>query len=125
MLSESSYHTALYIYIGSASFILIYLAWWLSRHWRAGWVALAVLLAAALLLTPAYPNDTVNTMAPALIVAGFQMMTGGVEGAMHALRPLAFMSLVAVVLALLLRITIFRRSPNAPTGGKQDASRAG
>ena len=114
MLSESSYLTAIYVYTGAAAAILIYLTWWLSRHWRAGWVALAVLLAAALLLTPAYPNENVTTLAPALIVAAFQLMTEGLEGAMHALRPLAFMSMAAVVLALLLRLTLFRR-PAAAT----------
>ena len=31
-------------------------------------------------------------MAPALIVAGFQLFTEGYEAAQHALRPLAFMS---------------------------------
>ena len=69
---------------------------------------LAVLLSGALLLTPAYPREGVETFAPALIVAAFQWVNEGREGAMHALRPLAFMSLAAVVLALLLRITVFR-----------------
>ena len=71
---------------------LCYIGWWLGRHWRAGWVTLVVLLLAALLLTPAYPKEGVDTMAPALIVAAFQFMTAGVEGARHALRPLIFMS---------------------------------
>lgn len=108
MLSESSYMTALYIYVGAALATMLYLSWWLSRHWRAGTVALFVLLAGALLLTPAYPKEGVETLAPALIVAAFQWLTEGMEGAMHALRPLAFTCLVAVVLALLLRLSIFR-----------------
>ena len=80
MLSESSYLTAIYCYVGAAVVMLLYLAWWLGRHWRPGWVALVVLLAAALLLTPAYPRPDVDTMAPALIVAGFQMLTEGLRG---------------------------------------------
>jgi hypothetical protein len=108
VLSESSYMTALYIYVGAALATMLYLSWWLSRHWRAGTVALFVLLAGALLLTPAYPKEGVETLAPALIVAAFQWLTEGMEGAMHALRPLAFTCLVAVVLALLLRLSIFR-----------------
>ena len=120
MLSESSYLTAMYVYIGSALVILLYLCWWLGRHWRPGWVALVVLLAAALLLTPAYPREGVTTLAPALIVAVFQVVTDGMEGARHALRPLALTLAAAVVLALLLRLTVFRRSgrrspgPDAP-----------
>ena len=110
MLSESSYQTALYVYIGAALAIMLYLAWWLSRHWRAASVTFVVLLAGALLLTPAYPKDGIETLAPALVVAAFQWLTAGVEGAMHALRPLAFTCMTAVVLALLLRLTIFRIS---------------
>mgnify|MGYP001825764179 CR=1 FL=1 len=110
MLSESSYLTAMYVYIGSAVVILLYLCWWLARHWRPGWVALVVLLAAALLLTPAYPREGASTLAPALIVAVFQVVTDGLEGARHALRPLALSLAAAVVLALLLRLTVFRRS---------------
>jgi Na+/melibiose symporter-like transporter len=109
VLNESSYFTAICIYVGSAAVLIMYIGWWLSRHWRASWVTLVVLLLAALLLTPAYPKAGVQTMAPALIVAAFQFMTAGVEGARHALRPLIFMSGAAVIIALLLSITVFRR----------------
>jgi len=109
MLSESSYLTAIYIYVGSASIMLLYLAWWLGRHWRPGFVALVVLLLAALLLTPAYPKAGVETMAPALIVAVFQFATQGPDAAAHAIRPLVFMSAVAVVFAMLLTVTVLRR----------------
>ncbi|MDH5173497.1 MAG: hypothetical protein OEW92_13840, partial [Gammaproteobacteria bacterium] len=88
MLSESSYLTALYFYIGAGLATMLYLCWVL-RHWNTGLVALLVLLAGALLLTPAYPKDGVDTLAPALIVAVFQLITEGVEGARHALKPLA------------------------------------
>jgi hypothetical protein len=108
VLSESSYLTALYVYIGAALAIMLYLAWWLSRHMGPGTVALLVLLAGALLLTPAYPKEGVDTFAPALIVAAFQWMTEGIRGAAHALRPLAFASTLAVALAILLRLTVFR-----------------
>ena len=108
MLSESSYLTAMYIYLGAASVMLLYLAWWLGRHWRATWVALTVLLCAALLLTPAYPKSGVETFAPALIVAGFQLLTEGYDAAKHALRPLAFMSALAVGVALFLGLTVLR-----------------
>jgi tellurite resistance protein TehA-like permease len=116
MLDEGSYLTAIYIYVGSASVLLMYLAWWLSRHWSPGWVALAVLLMAALLLTPAYPKVDADTVAPALIVATFEIMTTGVEAADYALRPLMFAAGVAVVLALLLRMTVFRRRKKQKLG---------
>ena len=108
MLDEHSYLTAIYIYVGAAMVMLLYLTWWLSRHWRPGWVSLVVLLMAALLLTPAYPKAGVTTMAPALIVAGFLIATQDVEAAEHAIRPLVFMSGMGVVITLLLNMTIFR-----------------
>lgn len=109
MLSESSYLTALYAYTGAAALMLIYLAWWLGRRWPAAWAALAVLLAAAVLLTPAYPGDDVSTMAPALIVAAFQFLTYGPEAATQALKLLGTMCSLALLLALLLRLLVFRR----------------
>jgi hypothetical protein len=109
VLDESSYLTAIYIYVGAAMVMLLYLTWWLSRHWRPSWVALVVLLIAALLLTPAYPKAGVTTMAPALVVAAFLIATQGVEAAQHAIRPLVFMSGMGVVITLLLSMTVFRR----------------
>ncbi|MEH6589729.1 MAG: hypothetical protein V7746_05705 [Halioglobus sp.] len=116
MLSDSSYLTAIYTYVGAALAALIILAWWLGRSWRAGWAALAVLVSAALLLTPAYPNADTVTFAPALVVAVFEMLTYGPEAAEHAFRPLIFMLAVAVVVAIVLRLLVFRRrkAPDQP-----------
>ena len=124
MLNNSAYLTAIYIYVGSATVFLVYTAWWLGRHWRAGWVTLVVLLLAALLLTPAYPKAGVQTMAPALIVAGFQFMTAGIDGARHALRPLVFMSGAAIVVSVLLGLTVFRRKKPPRTSSSRPAARA-
>ena len=108
-MSDESYQLALYLYLGSAGAILLCLAWWLGRSWGAGWTLVLVLLTGALLLTPAYPNATADTLAPALVVAGFQLFTEGPEAAEHALRPLGAACLAALVLAILLRFTLFRR----------------
>lgn len=122
MLSEESYLIAIYIYTGAASLFLLYLAWWLSRHWRPGWVALVVLLAAALLLTPAYPREGIDTMAPALVVVSFQVFNVGIDAAQHALRPLVFFSGMALVGALLLQLTIFRgRGARKASSGRRVA----
>ena len=114
MLSDSSYMTAVYAYCGAALVMVLCLTWWVGFRWRNGWSALLVLLAAALLLTPAYPREGVDTLAPALIVAGFQFATEGMEAAEHALRPLAVSCAVAVVLALLLRLTLLRKRKPEP-----------
>lgn len=118
MLTESSYLTAIYTYCGSAILAALLLAWWFGRRWPNGWTALLVLLSAALLLTPAFPQPGVETMAPALIVASFEFLLNGPEAAQHAIKPLAIACGLAVVLAILLRFTVLRqrKSPVAETG---------
>lgn len=54
----------------------------------------------ALLLTPALLAPGAETVAPALIVSAFQLGTGGPEAAMHALRPLALVTGVSLLLSL-------------------------
>lgn len=109
MLSDASYMFMIYTYLGSASLFLLCLAWWLLRHWRAGWVVLVVLLGAALLLTPSYTGPEASTLAPALIVGLFQTFTEGVEAAHYAWKPLMMTSSLALGLSLLLGLTVFRR----------------
>ncbi len=123
MLSETSYLTAIYVYIGSAAALLLLLLWWFRR--RPALAALLVLLSAALLLTPAYPRDGVSTLAPALVVAGFQLLTEGYETAMHALRPLGFMSGLAIALALLLRISVVRKRKPKPQPPQPEGENVG
>ncbi len=119
MLSESSYLTAMYTYVGASVALLLYLAWILGRHWRAAWVTLVVLLSAALLLTPAYPDAEVTTLAPALIVAIFEGLIHGPEAARHAIKPLSFMLGLALFISLALRLTVFRAA-QSPTGGHNE-----
>ena len=124
MLTESSYLTAIYTYCGAAILAALLLAWWLGRRWRNGWTALSVLLAAALLLTLAFPQPGVETMAPALIVASFDFLLNGPEAARHAMKQLSIACGVAVVLALLLRVTLLRprkspaQAPENSTSGE-------
>jgi hypothetical protein len=113
VLTESSYLTAIYTYCGAAILAALLLAWWLGRRWRNGWTALLVLLASALLLTPAYPQPGAETMAPALIVASFEFLLNGPEAAQHAIKPLAIACGLAVGLALLLRATLLRPRKSA------------
>jgi len=111
VLSDSSYLTAMYTYFGAASAFIVYLALILgrSKQWRAGWVAVVVLIAAALMLTPAYPDADIQTFAPALVVAIFEGLINGPEAAQHAIRPLAFMLALALLLSVGLKLTLFRR----------------
>ncbi len=114
MPQDQSYLLALAVYAGSALLALGALFYWLRRSWRPIWRWLLLLTGLALLLTPAYPYAGVDTLAPALVVAAFQLLTAGPEAAQHALRPLAAALVVALVLTLLLRIT-FLRKPRVAT----------
>ena len=127
MLTDASYQSAIYAYVGAAIVALLLLVFWLRRSWGRGWLLFLFLGGSALLLTPAYPQEGVDTLAPALIVAGFQIFTEGVDSAVHALRPLGAMLGVALVLTLLLRFTLFRGSrksaaDESPEQGDQAAS---
>lgn len=111
MLSEHAYHVALAAYLGAAVLALLLMAWWLRRSWRPAWISAMVLLGGALLLTPAYPEAGISTMAPALIVAVFQWFTVGLDAAQHALRPLLAMLGGAAALSLVLGLTVLRHRP--------------
>ena len=125
MLTESTYLLGLYLYLGAAGILVLYTAWWSWRSWRPFWATLVVLIMAALLLTPAYPGPGVATLAPALVVAGFQLMTEGPEAAQHATKPLLFMLGAGSTIALLLQVLVFRRRGRAhrreSTAGHSDA----
>ncbi len=114
MLTESSYLAAIYLYCGAAVATCLVLAWWLGRRLRSFWGIALLLLAAALMLTPAFPQPGVTTMAPALVVAGFELLLNGPEAAQHALKPLAIACGLALVLALLLRLTLLRPAATPP-----------
>ena len=113
MLTETSYHLAIACYIGAAVLALLAMGWWLSRNWRPAWVSLVVLLGGVLLLTPAYPQEGVDTLAPALIVAAFQTLTDGFEAAEHAWRPLLLFGAAAVVASIVIGL-LTRRKPVQP-----------
>ncbi|MEM1111111.1 MAG: hypothetical protein AAGI11_04305 [Pseudomonadota bacterium] len=121
MLNEASYQAAMLVYLGSAVLALLYMAW-LSRGWRPIWLALLLLPSAALLLTPAYPQEGVETLAPALVVVTFQVLTAGVDAAEHALRPLLLFTGLAVIAALV--IGFLGRRRRIPSGEEDKAGEA-
>lgn len=113
MLQDQSYLIAMGVYLGAALLAVGALFLWLRRSWTPVWRWLLLLTGLALLLTPAYPYEGVDTLAPALIVAAFQFLTAGPEAAQHALRPLAAALVFALLLTLLLRITVLRKPRGA------------
>jgi hypothetical protein len=108
VLTDSAYHIAMTLYITAALAALLITLWWLRHSWRPVWLCLLALGGAALLLTPAYPYEGVSTLAPALVVAAFALLTAGVDAAAHALRPLAVTLALAGLLTVLLRLSLLR-----------------
>lgn len=98
MLTETGYLVAMAVYLVAGLATCVVGARWVAR--RPGWRLAWFLTGAALLLTPAFPAPGVETLAPASIVAGFQLATAGIEPAMHALRPLGIALATAWLLAL-------------------------
>lgn len=107
MLTETGYLVAMMVYLVAGLAACFVAARWIAS--RPGWRITWFLTGAALLLTPAFPSPGMDTMAPASIVAGFQLATAGVESAMHALRPLAIALVVAWLLALVAGAVLRRR----------------
>ena len=63
-------------------------------------------------------------MAPALIVATFELLLNGPEAAQHALKPLSVACGLALVLAVLLRLTVMRPRKPVPATDTGEGSEA-
>lgn len=107
MLTETAYFLAMLTYLVAGLLASLLGARWLAkrRAWRVAWF----LTGTALLLTPAFPTPGMDTLAPASIVAGFQLATAGVQPAMHALRPLAVTLSAAWLLTLMAAAVLWQR----------------
>ena len=108
MLTESAYLFVIWVYTGAAGLLLLYLGW-LCRRLPIALLCLIVLLGAALLLTPAYPGEGVDTMAPAMVVAVFQFFTQGFDAAAHAIRPLAYACGLALIVSIFIWLIVLLR----------------
>ena len=84
MLTEGSYHGAIWVYVLSAISALVLFNLWILKERSWGLRLLLTLPLATLLLTPAYIEAGAKTLAPALIVLAFQWLSIGQEAAQHA-----------------------------------------
>ena len=100
MLNAESYETAWLAYIGATVAALLILYLWVGPRMSRGGRLCWVLILGALALTPAHPSTEIKTWAPALFVAGFELLTSGTEAAARPLRSLGFS--LAMVFALCL-----------------------
>jgi hypothetical protein len=125
VLTESSYLMAIYCYIGAAAVMLLYLLWWLPKHFSAAWTCLLLLLAAVALLTPTYATQSGDTLAPAIIVAGFTFMNDGKEAAMPILLMLGKLCGAAFAATAVLWLLFFRRFGKAGSAVETGAGAEG
>jgi len=94
--------TAWIIYALATAGALVLLYLWL-RSSLGGTARFTLLLTlAAMALTPAHPETGVTTWAPAIFVAGFDLLTQGPESAPRALVPILIMVALALVVGLVL-----------------------
>ena len=101
MLTPESYQTAWLFYALAALGGLAYLYFLLRNHLSRGARVALVLILAGLVLTPAHPAEDIKTWAPALFVAGFELLTSGAEAAARPARSLVAAEAIAVGLCLL------------------------
>ena len=98
------------LYLGAAV-IITGIFWRVTRFERAIWASYSIrAVVIAVVFTPWYSNSQDSVMAPALMVAALDAMTGGIESAFRSFVPLV----LAVLLALLLAtaMSFFKKKMN-------------
>ena len=98
------------LYLGAAV-IITGIFWRVTRFERAIWASYSIrAVAIAVVFTPWYSNSQDSVMAPALMVAALDAMTGGIESVFRSFVPLV----LAVLLALLLAtaMSFFKKKMN-------------
>jgi hypothetical protein len=121
VLTASGYTVAMIVYLASALLALVLGNVWLLPRAGLGLRALVTLPLAGLLLTPAYIEAGADTLAPALVVTAFQMLSSGPEAAAHALQPLAVFSGAGLALGLVIfLLALLRRGRDANSDSEPD-----
>ena len=105
MLTTDSYMFAWAVYaLATVAALLLFNLW--LRSSLGGLARFTLLLVvAAMALTPAHPDASVTTWAPAIFVAGFDLLTLGPESALRPLRPILIMMAVALLAGLVVTVT--------------------
>lgn len=118
MLTDESYLTAWLVYIVATVAALFILNAWTARSLGVTLRTTLLLVLAALALAPSHPQADGNGWAPAFFVAGFDLLTDGLELAMRSLRSLVAGVAIALVLSLVLfvgRAVLRPRQPSPRT----------
>ena len=101
------------LYLGAA-LVFIGIFWRVTRFERAIWSSYSLrAVAIAVVFTPWYSNSQESIMAPAIMVAALDAITGGSEAAFRSFVPLV----LAIIFALLLAgvMSFIKKKRNAKT----------
>ncbi len=104
MLTDESYLIAWAVYLAGTLGALLILNAWTKKSVAVGIRSTLLLVLAALALAPAHPIENAGSWAPAIFVAGFDLLTDGLELAMRSLRSLTMGVVIALALALVLQL---------------------
>lgn len=115
MVTAESYEMAWWAYGAATIGALVILYFWVGGLMSRGLRLSIALMLGAAALTPAHPAPDVQTWAPAVIVAGFELLTGGVEAALQPLRSVLVIEALVLALCLLgwLALRLLRREDTA------------
>ena len=104
MLTTDSYMIAWIIYALATVGALLLFNFWLRNSLSGVARFTLLLMLGAMALTPAHPDATTTTWAPAIFVTGFDLLTIGPEAVMRSLRPMLIMVALALVVGLVLTL---------------------
>ena len=97
------------LYLGAAAFFTA-IFWRITRFERAIWASYNLRgVAIAIIFTPWYSNPQESVMAPALMVAALDAITGGFDAAFRSFVPLTLAVLVALITAGILTLANKRK----------------
>lgn len=98
------------LYLGAAV-IFTGIFWRVTRFERAIWSSYSLrAVAIAIIFTPWYSNSQESVMAPALMVAALDAITGGFEAAFRSFVPLVLVLIFALLLAGLMSFVKKKRN---------------
>jgi hypothetical protein len=104
LLTNESYLIAWLVYVAATLGALFVFHGWIANSVGPTLRTTLLLVLAALALAPSHPLVEGSSWAPAFFVAGFDLLTDGLELAMRSLRSLLAGVAIALVLSLVLGV---------------------
>jgi hypothetical protein len=108
LLTAESYETAWIAYGAATAGAVVILYFWVGNRLSRGLRLSLALMLAVLALTPAHPAPDIQTWAPAVVVAGFELLSSGLEAALRPLRSLLIAEALLLVVCVLVWLVLGR-----------------